>query len=490
MRDEESRNAIVAPSRSWRGPRPGSLAFSLLLHSALAFVLLWFSGATQEPSLYEQVIQPHENHIVWYPLKEIPKISSPESGEAKAETLNRDTIIHRAPDAAHDNRLVWRTPNRAEPEKKTPAPDMIAVERGADPRITVPPARTPKSFVAPPPPPPAQTARIKLAEPPPPEIPKLAIPDAGLAALTDSKVKFSRRFVAPPPVKKPAEGDAGAAIAMPEAPALPGSGGASDINALIVNSVHFGGIDAAPPRQSAISAGPNVGTGSGNGGKGGIQIPGVTVAPGAGRPESAEATLRLPKESGKGAPAPAAAPPQVFVAPRIAPLEHTLSAPLPPSSRNVPKLIEARFAGRIVYTMLLPMKGVPGYAGDWTIWFAERQRDVAGTAAPIRAPLPVRKPAQQDPALATPAGEVQLAARVTIAGKIDSVSVIGSATTTAEAAIRDLESWQFLPALRNREPVEVDLIINIPFGISAKPGTPPIVPVLTEVDRSKGSQHN
>lgn len=442
-----------------------------------------------EPSLYEQVIQPHEDHIVWYPLNEIPKISSPESGEAKAETLNRDTIIHRA-DAAYDNRLVWRTPNRAEPEKQTPAPDMIAVERGADVPITTPPASPPKSFVAPPAPPPAppaQTARIKLAEPPPPEIPKLAIPDAGLAALTDSRIKFSRRFVAPPPIKKPVEGDAGAAVAIPEAPVLPGSGGTSDINALIVNAVHFGGIDAAPPRQSAISAGPNVGTGSANGGKGGIQIPDVTVAPGSGRGENTEATLRLPKEPVKGAPAPAAAPPQVFVAPRIAPLEHTLSAPLPPSSRNIPKLIEARFAGRIVYTMLLPMKGVPGYAGDWTIWFAERQ---AGTSAPMRAPLPVRKPTQQDTAGAAPAGEVQLAGRVTMAGKIDSVSVIGGAAAIAEAAVKDLESWQFLPALRNREPVEVDLIIDIPFGISIKPGTPSIVPVLTEVDRSKGSQHN
>src|SRR5215472_5007070 len=101
MRDEEIRNAIAAPSHSWQGPRAGSLGVSLVLHSALAFVLLWFSAATPaavEPSLYEQVIQPHEDRIIWYPLKEIPRISSTEPGEAKAETRSEDTIIHQAPD--------------------------------------------------------------------------------------------------------------------------------------------------------------------------------------------------------------------------------------------------------------------------------------------------------------------------------------------------------------------------------------------------------
>lgn len=503
MRDEEIMNVIAAPSRSWRGQRAGSLGVSLALHSALAFLLLTFSGATQavvEPSLYEQVIQPHEDRIIWYPLKEIPRISPTEPGEARAETRSEDTIIHQAPDAAHDNRLVWRTPDRAEPERKTPAPDMVAVERGAEAQTTPvtppdpPPASRPipKTFVAPAAAPAAQAARVRLAEAPPPEVAKLNVPDGALAALEGSKLKVSRSFVPPPPSKKPAQGDGGTGVSLPDAPTLPGSAGASDINALVVNSLHVGGIDAAPPRQSAISTGPETGPASGNGGKGGIQIPDVTLAPGGARPQTVESTLRLPNDPLKGPPGGPAGSPPIFVTPRIAPLEHTLSAPLPPSSRMIPKAVEARFNGRVVYNMLLPMKGLPGYAGDWTIWFAERPRadGTTGSTAPMRAPLPVRKPAQADPALAVPPGEVQVAGRVTIAGKLDSLTVIGGAAPAVEAALKDLDSWQFLPALRSHEAVEVDLIITIPFGISGKLASQSSVPVLPDVDRTRGAQHN
>ena len=162
---------------------------------------------------------------------------------------------------------------------------MIAVARGADAPVRpehpveataapTPAKPAPKSFVAPAAPPPAAAARIRLEEPPPvPEIPKLAIPDASLSALTaGEKVRFSRRFVPPPPAKGAAPAAAGGSLVVPDAPTLPGSGGASDINALVVNTVRAGGIDAAPPRQSAISVGPVIGTTSESGGRSGTQI--------------------------------------------------------------------------------------------------------------------------------------------------------------------------------------------------------------------------
>jgi len=495
-------------SRRWGGPRPGSLAFSLLLHSAVAFLLLWFSGGYpgETPVLHDQMTEPHHERIVWYHLKEIPRISpetSSETARITAEQFNRDVIIHQSPEAARDNRLVWRTPDRKAPQQKTPAANMIAVQRGGETTskpsqqavensAAKPPKADPKPFVAPAAPPPAATARIRLEEPPPfPEPPKLAIPDAGLSALAAAnKVRYSRRFVPPAPAVKAAPGDAAGVNLPPDAPTLPGSGGASDINALVINTVHAGAIDAAPPRQSAISVGPVTGIPSG-GGRTGMEIAGVTVIPGAATPEPAEASLRSPKDPFTRPTASSLAP-TPYVTTRVAPLEHTLSAPLPPSSRNIPKSIESRFRGRIVYTMLLPMKGLPGYTGDWIIWFAEREHvEGSGAAAPMRAPLPIRKPMRAEFAVPDLSpGVIQLSAIMDKVGRMDAVAVIGGSGTIAEAAIKDLESWEFLPALRNREAVDIDLIVEIPFGINQKSTSPVRVPVLSGVDRTPPTPHN
>jgi hypothetical protein len=496
-------------SRRWGGPRPGSLAFSLLLHSAVAFLLLWFSNGYpgETPILHEQMTEPHYERMVWYHLKEIPRISpetSSETDRITAEKFNRDVIIHQAPEAAHDDRLVWRTPDLKAPQQKTPAANMIAVQRGGETTskpnqeavensAAEPPKADPKPFVAPAAPPPAAAARIRIEEPPFPEPPKLAIPDAGLSALAAAnKVRYSRRFVPPAPAVKATPGDTAGVNLPPDAPTLPGSGGASDINALVINTVRAGAIDAAPPRQSAISVGPVTGIPSDGGGRGGMQIAGVTVIPGAATPETAEASLKSPKDPFTR-PTGSSPAPTPYVTTRVAPLEHTLSAPLPPSSRNIPRSIETRFRGRIVYTMLLPMKGLPGYTGDWIIWFAEREHvEGGGAGAPMRAPLPIRKPIRAEfvvPDLSP--GVIQLSASMDKAGRIGAVAVIGGSGTIAEGAIEDLESWEFLPALRNREAVDIDLIVEIPFGINQKVTSPAVrVPVLGGVDRTSPTPHN
>lgn len=483
----ESGDPITFRRSSQGGPRPRSLTFSLLLHVVAVFALFWFSdtGTFVEPTVYEQEIEPHHDQIVWYHLSELPKISPDgEEKQAVAEHKSPDVMIHQAPDAAHDDRLVLRSPDQKDPDRKTPAPDMIAIKRGADSNATndrpvavsAPPSATkaaPKPFVTPTAPAPAATAQIKLEEPPPTLVPpKLAIPDTSLAALTaGGKIKVSRRFVPPPPDKRATSAEAVSGNLLPDAPTLPGAGGASDINALIVNPLHNGAVDVAPPRQSAISAGPVTGTPSDGGSRSGIQIGGVTVVPRAGKEGTAEASLRGLKDPLEGFTRPPTTQP--FLVTRIAPLEHTVSAPLPPTSRNIPKAIEARFHGRIVYTILVPMKGLAGYAGDWTIWFAEREYAAGGgSGAPMRAPLPVRKPVRADAPFVAAPGQVRLSAIMNKTGRIESVAVIDGSGPAADAAIDDLEHWEFLPALRSLEPVEVDLVVEIPFGINAKTASP------------------
>jgi hypothetical protein len=73
---------------------------------------------------------------------------------------------------------------------------------------------------------------------------------------------------------------------------------------------------------------------------------------------------------------------------------------------------------------------------------------------------------------------------------MDSVAAIDGSGPAADAAIADLESWEFLPALRNLEPVDIDLVVEIPFGIKTKVSTPARVPVLSGVDRPPETSHN
>lgn len=499
-RDAELAAAAAYRSPRWNGPRFRSLTISLMLHSAAVFALLSGSGenaAFFQPSPEEQIFELKPERIIWYPLKEIPKISpdnSTDKAEIKAEKLSSDVLIHNAPDAAHDNRLVWRAPDRKDAAPPTPVPDMIAVARGADapvrpepqaeaPPPPAPPKPAPKAFVAPAAPPSAVKAAIKIEEPPPlVDQPKLPVADSSLSELTSgNKVKYLRRFVPPPPNQQAKNGEGAKASFVPDAPTVQGAGGTSDINALIINTMRGPAINPSPPRASSISTGPVKGPGVEGGGKGDLQAPGVVVIP---KTPETEASLKAPRDPFKGSPAPGATAPQPYIATRIAPLEHTLSAPLRPSSRSIPNLIEKRFSGRVVYTILLPMKGLPGYAGDWTLWFAERQpADPASTGAPMRAPLPVRKPVRADVnGHVITNGIIQLSAILDKTGKVGSVSVIGGSDASAAAAVSELESWDFLPALRNREPVEVDIIVEIPFGINQQPLPSTRVPVPSGVD--------
>ena len=109
----------------------------------------------------------------------------------------------------------------------------------------------------------------------------------------------------------------------------------------------------------------------------------------------------------------------------------------------------------------------------------------------MRAPLPIRKPIRADAAApGSSTGVIQLSATMNKAGRMNTVTVIGGSGANGDAAIEDLESWEFLPALRNREAVDIDLIVEIPFGINQKVNPPVRVPVLSGVDRTLSAPHN
>jgi hypothetical protein len=155
----------------------------------------------------------------------------------------------------------------------------------------------------------------------------------------------------------------------------------------------------------------------------------------------------------------------------------TLSVPLRPASRTIPRQIDARFQGRFVYTMVVPIENLPDYSGDWILWFAEQEQK-PGNSPLMRAPIPLRKVEPVETVLPGARTEfrIQIAAVIRKDGKIDGISLLrNTGPTFAQAVIQDLASWDFKPATRDGTPVDVDVILEIPFSFPpeiAKRATP------------------
>jgi TonB family protein len=66
-------------------------------------------------------------------------------------------------------------------------------------------------------------------------------------------------------------------------------------------------------------------------------------------------------------------------------------------------------------------------------------------------------------------GKVLLAAVLRKDGRVDSILVLRHVDERLDQSAQDaLDKWQFQPALRDGEPVDVDLLIEIPFRLAPK----------------------
>lgn len=404
----------------------------MVLHVLAIWGLLWLGDGSQilsrnEPPDQEQ-IPPPQTRIIWYHLQKLPVVSSEKGPEnsrhPEAVRISKDVIISHTPQVPPTTQIV-RTPDDVQtPAPPVPAPNLIAVKKGSE-------------------------ALPEIPEPPLPVLPGAA----PIADAIDLRKPPPKQFVPPTLSSRKTPPTTPSAIPVPEPPIVSpgGAGGSNDVNALVLSLLPGRGAVPPPGRADASSAPPSNGPGGESRGPG-IQIAGVTV-----RPE-----IQPPKPTPP--PPPAETGPKTYVTTSVAPLQSTLSAPLPPSSRTVPQSIEARFRGRVLYAVIIPMKKVPGYSGDWTIWFAAHQViESAGLAAQMRAPLPIRKSVDQTSRSQTfPQGRVQISAVIDKLGKLESINVVGrNAEASTDAAIADLKSWEFIPALRNHEPVDVDVLFEI-----------------------------
>ena len=465
-----------------RGRAKGrAFVFSLLLHAAVVGAILLLPRADPqraEEAEYERYIVPQREHIIWYPLIRIPVISPPEKTAAtvdpRGEVKRAETLLRDSPTSETGKQIILRPNSPTVLHKDVPAPNVVALQGNTpgpaipkpqerpevpdpDPAPAPPPPAPRRQFVPPPPPPKPVTAAPRLTEPPPVVSPVVSAtePNSVLRGMLDgAKPKVYKPFA--PPVVKP-----GAAGGMPsdflvEAPQVDLHAGSS-ISALAVNLDAIRPVNALPDgnRQPRVSSAPESGSNSSGDPQPGLSLKGATSRPAA--PPDEAAVRGIPKD---------------FSLPAgIAPLQSSLSAPLPPSARSIPQSIEARFRGRVVYTIIIPMKKVPGYAGDWVIWFAPRDTKVSPQTW-VRGPLPLFKDLSKNGHQPGPEphGRVVISGIIDHNGHASSLAIVQSPSPEAgSAAISDLECWNFLPALSNHIATDVEVLVEVSFASSPPP---------------------
>jgi TonB family protein len=121
------------------------------------------------------------------------------------------------------------------------------------------------------------------------------------------------------------------------------------------------------------------------------------------------------------------------------------------------------------------MPNITSYSGSWLMWYASHT--MSGIQqAPISPPVPRRK---VDPKyIATAAeerieGRVQLMCVINGAGKVDHVELLrGIDDRLNQSAMDALGKWEFAPATRGGVPVDVDVMVEIPFKLAPKVPAP------------------
>jgi hypothetical protein len=487
----------ASPSRWQRGYRirPRSFIASVLLHGTLiagAFLLPSYQYQESEKPIYEELIRPEVHRIVWYSIpkpKPLPEVSAPKRigtfPRPRGRERSEQAIVATSPKPKSVKQFIWQPVPKIEIHQDLPVPNLIARAAMAIP--SPPPPPQPKPKVEKPDMPGAKAPQPNLS---PPE-PNGDVNRAQQAPSQPVDVpKPPKAFVPPPPVERPArlpipvqtadvplpnvslagapamrgvlpEGLGAPAFSKgapppPNAPAGPANNEGNAKVDVAVASLHPGDKPGPLPdgsRPGTFSKAPDVGELATGEVKGtGLTVPNLTI------------------QNGKPI-----APPRVdenrktvLYADRVRRLSiSTLSVPLRPSSRTIPAAIEARFQGRNVYTMVVPIENFPPYSSDWILWFAEHQAKQGDTPF-VRAPVPLRKFETVEP---VPPGtrtemRVQMSAVINKDGKLEKIALFRILAPALERAVlRDISSWEFKPATRDGAPVEVDVVLEIPYSL-------------------------
>lgn len=397
--------------------------------------------------------------VIWIlPADLLPKVS-PRKGPADQ---TRSRLL--------EERLIRTDPRRRKradqftyvPEPKPAAPRpvpsrsavMISQNQPAE-SLVPPPAPSPPD-PAPPPPkqfvaPPSrtqQTAAPQLIEAPPqvairpsPDRVNLPIPGGEITVNKPSP----KKFVPPPSRAANAEGDRTALWIPSEAPpgvANSAQAASGEAVAAIISRNLLEADKVVKPetsRPARIEEG-GIGRAKGPDMGSGLIVPGVTL-----RDNRTPVAVEQPGSRSPQSVSPPPAPPRT---PRLN--TPTISVPQWPHSRRVPAEVEAVFTGRAVYSTVLG-------GTDWILWFGEARPGPPGTRSIMRPPVLESSPASS--ALLSPmsTGKRWILARLDKTGILLAIKPLSG---SAPVNVEEIGKLVFNPAIRNGEPVEVDLLIE------------------------------
>jgi TonB family protein len=479
-------------------PRPAPFAVSLLTHG---LILVWLaSGPVREKpkSLYAQVIAPHASKLVWYNFREKLPDVSPTAARRPAKPPRADVkmasqeIVAAAAKARRARQFVWQPAPKLELRTDLQSPNVLAIRA---PHAEPPPK--PKLFVPPPEAPPPIGDAPMLAAPPEIRTARNVSGAANLPGMQPAKAP-PRTFVAPRaarPVDKPASAlpalpdvpvvlaaakpamaappILGSGVAkpspfgspLPEPPALPESASASAVSMAIVGLNPSANAPAPSPegsRNAQFSAAPQprrTGATDGPADDAILTVPGLLIRSGV--PDAKPALMARASPT---------SPENLRAAVRSSLPATSIAGPHPAAIR-VSSAPDPLWSGRDTYAMSVQMPNITSYTGSWLIWFAERRED-SGAGGVLSPPVPLHKvdPKYFPAAMADRVeGKVRLAAVIRKNGRVDSVRLLQHLDDRLDQSAQEaIDKWQFAPALRNGQPVDVDALIEIPFRLAPK----------------------
>jgi TonB family protein len=159
--------------------------------------------------------------------------------------------------------------------------------------------------------------------------------------------------------------------------------------------------------------------------------------------------------------------------PAASPAKNTPDAQVPGGvATRVSNAPDRRFNGRDVYLMAIQLSNLTSYSGHWLLWYAARSMDHTELDA-MTAPVPRRKvdPKYTPSAMADHVeGRVQLFCVIGREGTVSSIELLRGADERLNASAEEaLSKWEFYPATRNGQPVDVDVVVEIPFVLPPPP---------------------
>jgi TonB family protein len=278
-----------------------------------------------------------------------------------------------------------------------------------------------------------------------------------------------RPFEAPAPQKSGGGGKAGVAVpVLPSAPPVDVAGNSpGELNAVVVGLNPGNQLPALPPvsRPAEFSAGPklNPNGGTGEGSSGALSVPDLTIRSGNIDTRSTiMARNTTPKLPGT---------PNATETLREAAKYITVDEIGHPSAARVAHAPDARFDGRAVYMMAIQMPNITSYIGSWLMWYSERTAHPVSTA--VIAPPGVHR--KVDPKYIASAiserveGTVRLTAVIRKDGTVGSVELLRGLDERLDRTAQEaLAKWLFSPATRNGEPIDVDILVEIPFRLAPR----------------------